>query len=56
MKACDQGIKLIVLWIGTLLVSLGLSPSDGFSQASFFQGKTLPSSKAGTQAAQAICG
>ena len=41
MKAYSQETKLSALLFGTLLVSLGLLPSDGFSQASFFQGKTV---------------
>ena len=41
MKGYSQEIKLSVLFFGTLLVSLGLLPSDGFAQASFFQGKTV---------------
>jgi tripartite-type tricarboxylate transporter receptor subunit TctC len=41
MKARNRGAKLSALFVGTLFVSLGLLPSDGFSQASFFQGKTI---------------
>ena len=41
MKARNRGAQLSVLFVGTLLVSLGLVPSYGFSQASFFQGKTI---------------
>src|SRR6266480_7517178 len=41
MKARDRGAKLTALFISTLFVSLGLLPSYGFSQASFFQGKTI---------------
>ena len=41
MKARNRGAKLSALFVGTLFLSLGLLPSDGFSQASFFQGKTI---------------
>jgi len=41
MKARNRGVQLSVLFFGTLFVSLGLVPSYGFSQAAFFQGKTI---------------
>ena len=41
MKARNRGAQFSALFFGTLLVSLGLVPSYGFSQAAFFQGKTI---------------
>jgi tripartite-type tricarboxylate transporter receptor subunit TctC len=41
MKVRNRGAQFSVLFFGTLLVSLGLVPSNGFSQAAFFQGKTI---------------
>ena len=55
MEARNRGAKLSPLFVGTVFVSLGLLPSDGFSQASFFQGKTSPSSKVGIPVVQETC-
>ena len=41
MKVRNRGAQFSALFFGTLLVSLGLVPSYGFSQAAFFQGKTI---------------
>src|SRR5882724_3179734 len=41
MKARNRGAKLSALFVGTLFAYQGLLRSDGFSQASFFQGKTI---------------
>jgi hypothetical protein len=41
MKARDRRPTSSVLFVSALIVSLGLVPSYGFSQASFFQGKTV---------------
>jgi tripartite-type tricarboxylate transporter receptor subunit TctC len=41
MKARNRRSKLSALFVSTLFVYLGLLPSHAFSQASFFQGKTV---------------
>ena len=41
MKARNRGTKLSALFVTALFVALALVPSYGFSQASFFQGKTI---------------
>ena len=41
MKARDRGAKSLALFVTTLSVSIGLLPSYGFPQASFFHGKTI---------------
>ena len=41
MKVRNRGAQFSALFFGTLMVSLRLVPSYGFSQAAFFQGKTI---------------
>ena len=41
MRVYNPRIKLNAVFLITLLVLLGFMPRDGFSQASFFQGKTI---------------
>jgi tripartite-type tricarboxylate transporter receptor subunit TctC len=41
MRTHNRVTKLSALLVATLFAALGLLPSDAFSQASFFQGKTI---------------
>jgi tripartite-type tricarboxylate transporter receptor subunit TctC len=41
MKAHNFGSQLSILFVIALFIAFGLMPSDAFSQAAFFQGKTI---------------